>query len=128
MKVINRIPSFSKIDQSTRRAIQEGIKRLKSRVETYLKYNDSFDTIGMDDKLIHDAYISQGKRFFLYKCRIKTTSLRLLYTFEKNDIVIISYVCKKNSRYEYFNYFENACDEYMHDYHQNNKPVISERV
>ena len=82
MKVINRIPSYNKLDQSTQRSITQGIDRLKSRIETYLMYNDSFDNIGMDDKLIHDAYISNRKRFFLFKCRIKTISLRLLYTFE----------------------------------------------
>ena len=119
MKVINKIQGYSKLDQSTQRAITQGIQRLKTRIETYLMYNDSFDSIGMDDKLIHDAYISNRKRFFLFKCRIKTLSLRLLYTFEKDNIVVIAYICKKNSRYEYFDYFENECDEYMHRYHKN---------
>ena len=78
----------------------------------------------MDDKLVHDAYVSNGKRFFLFKCRIKSMSLRLLYTLENDDIVIISYVCKKDSRYEYFDFFENACDEYMHEHHQNMSAVL----
>lgn len=121
MKVINKINGYSKLDQSTKRAINQGIERLKSRIETYLTYNDSFDSIGMDDKLIHDAYVSNGKRFFLFKCRIKTISLRLLYTFEKDNVVVIAYICKKNSRYEYFDYFENECDEYMHRYHRGDK-------
>ncbi len=121
MKVINKIQGYSKLDQSTKRSISQGIDRLKSRIETYLTYNDSFDSIGMDDKLIHDAYVSNGKRFFLFKCRIKTISLRLLYTFEKDNVVVIAYICKKNSRYEYFDYFENECDEYMHRYHRRNK-------
>ena len=124
MKVINMIPSFGKIDASTRQGIYIGIKRLKERIETYIQYNGSFENIGMDDKLIHDAYVSNGKRFFLFKCRIKSMSLRLLYTFENDDIVIISYVCKKDSRYEYFDFFENACDEYMHEHHQNTSVVL----
>jgi hypothetical protein len=124
MKVINMIPSFGKIDASTRRGIYTGIKRLKERIETYIQYNGSFDNIGMDDKLIHDAYVSNGKRFFLFKCRIKSMSLRLLYTLENDDIVIISYVCKKDSRYEYFDFFENACDEYMYEHHQNMSVVL----
>ena len=126
MKVINMIPAYKKLDYSTQMAIKEGISRLKERLETYLKYNPSFEKIGMDDKLIHDAYISNGKRFFLYKCRIKSTSLRLLYTFENDDLVIISHICKKNSRYEYFNYFENACDEYMFANH--NKTISREKI
>ena len=121
MKVTNKIRGYSKLDQSTKRAINQGIDRLKSRIETYLTYNDSFDSIVMDDKLIHDAYVSNGKRFFLFKCRIKTISLRLLYTFEKDNVVVIAYICKKNSRYEYFDYFENECDEYMHRYHRRDK-------
>ena len=124
MKVINMIPSFGKIDASTRQGIYTGIKRLKERIETYIQYNGSFDNIGMDDKLIHDAYVSNGKRFFLFKCRIKSMSLRLLYTLENDDIVIISYVCKKDSRYEYFDFFENACDEYMYEHHQNMSVVL----
>lgn len=127
MKVINMIPSFGKIDASTRRGIHIGIKRLKERIETYIQYNGSFENIGMDDKLIHDAYVSNGKRFFLFKCRIKSMSLRLLYTFENDDIVIISYICKKDSKYEYFDFFENACDEYMYEHHQN-MPVVLERA
>lgn len=127
MKVINMIPSFGKIDASTRHGIYTGIKRLKERIETYIQYNGSFEDIGMDDKLIHDAYVSNGKRFFLFKCRIKSMSLRLLYTLENDDIVIISYVCKKDSKYEYFDFFENACDEYMYKHHQNTS-VVLERV
>ena len=127
MKVINMIPSFGKIDASTRRGIYTGIKRLKERIETYIQYNGSFENIGMDDKLVHDAYVSNGKRFFLFKCRIKSMSLRLLYTLENDYIVIISYVCKKDSRYEYFDFFENACDEYMYEHHQNTS-VVLERV
>lgn len=122
MKIINRIPAYKKLYHSTQMAIKEGMNKLKERLETYLKYNPSFDTIGMDDKLIHDAYISNGKRFFLYKCRIKTLSLRLLYTFENDDVVVISHICKKNARYEYFNYFETACEEYMFNNHNKNLP------
>lgn len=116
MKIINKDPTYSKLDKSTQNAIDTGIEKLRGRLETYTKYAP-FETIGMDDKLIHDAYISKGKRFFLYKCRIKTISLRLLYTFEDDSVVIISHVCKKNARYEYFNHFQNACNEYMHCYH-----------
>ena len=119
MKVINIDPQYEKLDQSTKRAIDIGIDKLTGRLSTYLLYNQTFESIGMDDKLIHDAYIADGKRFFLYKCRIKTLSLRLLYTFEGEDVIIVSHVCKKNPRYEYFNFFENACYEYMHDKKKN---------
>ena len=115
MKVINIDPEYPKLDKSTQRAIDTGIEKLIGRLTTYLCYNQSFESIGMDDKLIHDAYIADGERFFLYKCRVKTLSLRLLYTFEGEDVIVISHVCKKNPRYEYFDFFENACTEYMYE-------------
>jgi hypothetical protein len=124
MKVVNKIDSFTKLTKSEQNAINTGISRLKERVDTYVKYGHSLDERFMDDKLIHDAYTCNGRRFFLYKCRIKTTSLRLLYTVEGKNIIVISHVIKKNSRYEYFNYFENACEEYMHSLH-NKKDKVS---
>lgn len=117
MKVINKIDGYDKLDNNVKRSIQTGIGRLKERIETYLSYGQKFDDIMMDDKLIHDAYISNGKRFFLYKCRIKAVSLRILYTFEGRNLVVISYVIKKNPRYEYFNHFEDACEKYMNAFH-----------
>ena len=114
MKIINNIEGFRKLNKSERNHIQIGINRLKERIETYQMYNQSFNSIGMDDKLIHDAYIADGKRFFLYKCRIKSISLRLLYTFDDNDnLIIVSYVIKKSSSKEYFNKFEHDCQQYM---------------
>ena len=114
MKIINIDPTYSKLEKSIQHAINVGIDKLIGRLKTYKQYNQSNDAI-MDDKLVHDAYVVDGKRFFLYKCRVKTLSLRLLYTFEGEDVIIITHVCKKNPRYEYFDFFENACSEYMHD-------------
>ena len=113
METINKINRFSRLDKSTQKTICVGIERLRERVDTYLKYGKSFNERFMDDKLIHDAYVVGDKRFFLYKCRIKSVSLRLLYTFENDNLVIVSHVMKKDSKFEYFDYFEKSCSEYL---------------
>lgn len=117
MKTIIKDSTYPKLDKSLCTAINTGVKKLEKRLNTYFQHGQKFESIEMDDKLIHDAYIKNGKRFFLYKCRINHISLRLLYTFEDNDLVIVSHCMKKNSRYEYFDYFESMCEQYMTNFH-----------
>lgn len=128
METINKINRFSRLDKSTQKTICVGIERLSKRVKTYLDYGKSFNERFMDDKLIHDAYVVGDKRFFLYKCRIKSVSLRLLYTFEDDNLVIVSHVMKKDSKFEYFDYFEKSCNEYLFKLNKENKSKSKHQI
>jgi hypothetical protein len=115
MKTFNRIKSYQKINKDTRKSIDKGIQKLRDRLNTYFSNNENINDIHGDGILIHDIYDEDGYKFYVYKCRVLTMSLRLLYTIEDGNLVIVSYYIKEtpyNKINDYFKFFELECKIY----------------
>lgn len=117
MKTFNRDRSYDKLNKDVKRNIDIGIKKLRDRMNTYINQNKTIENICGDSKLIHDVYTINEHRFYVYKCRIRSVQLRLLYTFDTNsNLIIISHYIKEtpfNKVKDYFNFFESECKYYM---------------
>lgn len=110
MKVVIKDPQYKKQDKSTQRSIDIGIEKLKNRLSTYIDQGKTLETIFGDNVLIHDCY--EGG-YYAYKCHINKIQLRLLYTLNKDKLIIFAHWIKK-ANYQtpsktYMNYFENVC-------------------
>jgi mRNA-degrading endonuclease RelE of RelBE toxin-antitoxin system len=102
--------AFSKTDNCTQSLLKKSYKKLEQRALSYFNKNIQMDQIYGDDILIHDVIDGM---FYVYKTRINTLQIRVLYTVdERNNIIIIAHHIKKNNT-KYFSYFENCVKEYI---------------
>lgn len=109
MKVIIKDPAYKKSDPNTRRCIDLGIKKLQQRIEQYLDQDKPVNQVFNDDILIHDIICG----FYVYKTKANNNQLRLLYTMNKNKLVVVSHYIKKSDEalhnQTYIGHFERVC-------------------
>lgn len=110
MKVIMKDPTYKKLDHSTKRCVDLGIKKLQQRIDSYLNQSQQINQVFNDDTLIHDIICG----FYVYKCRANNNQLRLLYTMNNNKLIIISHFIKKtdeaNHNQAYIPHFKKVCE------------------
>ena len=109
MKIILNDKTYRKEDNSTKRSIDKGIAKLKTRLLEYTSRGVNVENIFNDDILIHDII---NKHFYVYKCKVDKIQLRILYMVSEGDLVIVSHYCKKNTTKEYISYFEKVSYDY----------------
>lgn len=100
---------FNKTDKSTQNSLKKAFIKLEQRAQSYFNKNIRIDQIFDDDVLIHDII---NDSCYVYKTKVNNMQIRVLYTVnDQNNIIIIAHHIKKNNM-KYFSYFENCANNY----------------
>lgn len=108
MKIINQDQSYQKEKLDVQRSIDQAIKKLETRLLPYIEQKIDIGKIFGDDVLIHNVI---NKKFYVFKCRTNQMQIRLLFTVNKdNELVIISHWYKNRTNNDYIQYFKNITE------------------
>lgn len=110
MNIIRKNDMFMKEKKDVQRSINMGIRKLKQRLEEYQKQNISPDRVFNDDITKHDVI---NNCFYVYKCKVNQMQIRILYTVENDNVVIVSHYYKNRTNNDYIPYFEKVSSNYV---------------
>ena len=94
MNIIRKNDMFMKEKKDVQRSINMSIRKLKQRLEEYQKQNISPDRVFNDDITKHDVI---NNCFYVYKCKVNQMQIRILYTVENDNVVIVSHYYKNRT-------------------------------
>ena len=104
MNIIQKDKTYDKVNSDVRRSIDMSIKRLESRLSNYIDQDINAGKIFNDDILIHNVI---NKKFYVYKSKVNQMQIRILYTVdEDNNLVILSHWYKNRTNNDYIKYFK----------------------
>lgn len=109
MNIIQKDKTYDKVNSDVKRSIDMSIKRLESRLSSYIEDQDiDVGKIFNDDILMHDII---NKKFYVYKNKVNRMQMRILYTVDDdNNLVILSHWYKNRTNKDYIKYFEQLAD------------------
>lgn len=103
MKVIYRDERYSKEKKDVQRSINMAVERLKKRLSVYVEGQHlEPNKIFGDDILIHDIV---NKYWYVFKCKVNQMQIRILYTFEDGNLIILSHWYKNRTNNDWVYYF-----------------------
>lgn len=112
-KILIKDSSIGKYDPSTKKALSKAMDKLKTRLNAYRVQNIGIRNIFTDDRLVHDIIKAKDASYdyYVYKTVSNNLQLRLLYTVDNDDtIVIVSHFLKKKKDNSYLLYFQKIVD------------------
>lgn len=122
MNIIRKNDMFMKEKKDVQRSINMSIRKLKQRLEEYQKQNISPDRVFNDDITKHDVI---NNCFYVYKCKVNQMQIRILYTVENDNVVIVSHYYKNRTNNDYIPYFEKVSSNYVNSI-KDYKNIISQ--
>lgn len=99
-----------KVKKQDRAMLDIGTKRLMDHISNYTF--DDIKRMRVDDYLVHKKFIENGQYFIIFKTAVVKQQLRLLCHITEDEVTVVDFYVKKDSRYKYYNDFKTLASTY----------------